>query len=52
MQKVHRDLQRLNKYALVASKFARGAMGISAYNAFVLRVGHPYIVRKSEKSKR
>ena len=26
-----------------------GSMGINAWNTFVLRVEHPYIVRKSEK---
>ena len=35
---------------LVASKFARGTMGTNAWNTFVLRVKHPYTVRKSEKS--
>ena len=50
MWKVHRDLQRLNKQALVASKFAGGSMGFNARNTFVLRVEHPYVVRKLEKS--
>ena len=39
MQKVHGDLQRLRKYALIASKFAGDSM-----------LEHDYIVRKSEKS--
>ena len=38
------------KQALIASKFARGPMGINAWNTFVLRVEHLYIVRISEKS--
>ena len=28
----------------------RGSMGFNAWNMFVLRVEHPYIVRKSDKS--
>ena len=28
----------------------RGSMGFNAWNTFVLRVEHPYIVRKLEKS--
>ena len=50
MQKVYGDLQRLNKKALIASKFAGGSMGINVWNTFVLRVEHRYIVRRSEKS--
>ena len=46
MRKVHGEIQRLNKCALVASKFA----GFNAWNTFVLNVEHPYIVRKSKKS--
>ena len=34
---------------LVASKFAGGSVGINAWNTFVLRVEHLYIVRKLEK---
>ena len=28
----------------------RGSVGFNAWNTFVLKVEHPYIVRKSEKS--
>ena len=28
----------------------QGSMGINAWNTFVLRIEHPYIVRKLEKS--
>ena len=49
MRKVHGDLQRLNKQVLIASKFAGVHWG-SMLGTLVLRVEHPYIVRKSEKS--
>ena len=48
MGKVHGHLQRLNKLALIAP-VCQGSMGFNAWNAFVLRVKRPYIVRKSEK---
>ena len=32
MQSIHRDLQRINKKALIASKLARRSMGINAWN--------------------
>ena len=43
---IYRDL----KVSACSIKFCRGSMGFNARNTFVLRVEHPYIVRKSEKS--
>ena len=50
MWKVHKDLQRLNKVSTRSMQVCRGSMGFNAWNTFVLRVEHAYIVRKSEKS--
>ena len=47
MRKVHGDLQRLNACDV---QVCRGSMRINAWKTFVLRLEHPYIVRKLEKS--
>ena len=49
MWKVHRGLQRL-KASAYSIQVCQGLVGINASNTFVLRVEHPYIVGKSEKS--
>ena len=48
MRKVNRDLLRLNKQVVVASKFAREPVGSNAWNTFVLSIEHLYIVGKLE----
>ena len=43
------EIKQAIKQSLIASKFSRGSMGINAWNTFVLKIEHPYMVRKFKK---
>ena len=42
-----REIKQVSAHTI---QFCQGSVGINAYNTFVLRVEHPYIIRKLEKS--
>ena len=43
------EIKQAIKQSLIASKFPRESMGINAWNTFVLKIEHPYMVRKFKK---
>ena len=43
------EIKQAIEQLLIASKFSRGSMGINAWNTFVLKIEHPYMVRKFKK---
>ena len=45
-----RGFTQIKQVSARSIEVCRGSMGFNAWNTFVLRVEHPYIVRKSEKS--
>ena len=45
-----RGFTEIKQVSARSIQVCRGSMGFNAWNTFVLRVEHPYIVRKSEKS--
>ena len=44
-----RGFTEIKQVSACSIQVCRGSMGFNAWNTFVLRVEHPYIVRKSEK---
>ena len=45
-----REFTEIKQVSARSIQVCRGSAGFNAWNTFVLRVEHPYIVRKSEKS--
>ena len=44
-----RGFTEMKQVSARSIQVCRGSMGFNAWNTFVLRIEHPYIVRKSEK---